>query len=191
MSYIGRVRLALDGVNIDAVNALVVSLIGLYTRRGYLYVAGNGGSASTASHFVTDIGVGSQSRGGGLRAVCLSSNNGVVTATANDEGFGAVFARQVELLANVADVLVLISASGDSPNLVEAAKVGKRLGVEVVALTAFTGGALSALADLSIHVPTAVGDYGPAEDAHLTICHMVTELFRSRLRALNVETPHG
>jgi D-sedoheptulose 7-phosphate isomerase len=126
----------------------------------------------------TDLGVGSHKEGAGLRAICLSDNASVITATANDISFKRVFAEQIELLATRGDVVILISASGSSPNILEAYESAVSVGSSVIALTGFDGGSLRESAAICVHVPTAQGDYGPVEDVHLMINHMLTEMVR-------------
>ena len=108
-----------------------------------------------------------------------------MTALGNDVGFEYTFAKQVQLLGRKDDLLILISASGNSPNLIEAAHEAKKIGMPVVAMTGFDGGRLKQLGDLSIHVSTEVGDYGPVEDAHLAVNHMVTESLRNHFVNVN------
>jgi len=179
-TYLGRVLKALQAIPMDRVTSLVDLLVEARESGHTVLVVGNGGSAATASHMATDLGVGSQRLGCGVRVVSLVDNSAVVTATSNDLGFDDVYAAQVRLLGQPGDVLVAISASGNSPNLLQAAAEAQSQGLKVVAITGFTGGNLCGMADLSIHVPTAEGDYGPAEDAHLVINHMVTDLLRRR-----------
>ncbi len=179
-TYLGRVLRALQSIPMDRVASFVELLVAARELRRTVFLVGNGGSAATASHMATDLGVGSQRLGVGLRVICLVDNSAVLTATSNDVGFEDVYAAQVRLLGQPGDILVAISASGNSPNLLKVAVEAKEQGLSVVALTGFAGGELAGLADTSIHVPTAHGDYGPAEDAHLVINHMVTELLRLR-----------
>lgn len=127
-SYFGRVRAALDGVKADAIDEVAQLLVHARETDSLVLVAGNGGSASTASHMATDLGVGSHKRGMGLRAICLSDNTSVLTATANDISFERVFAEQIELLAAPGDVVILISASGNSQNVIEAHESAVKVG---------------------------------------------------------------
>lgn len=146
-----------------------------------VFIAGNGGSAATASHFATDLGVGSLRRANPIRAISLSDNQAAITATSNDYGYSKIFAEQIELLGRPGDLLITISASGNSTNLIEATKCAKLLGLGTVAITGFDSGELGVISNLNIHVPTRIGSYGVAEDVHMTICHMVTELLRTKI----------
>lgn len=138
-----------------------------------VFIAGNGGSATTASHLVTDLMFGRGLPEPGLRVVGLADNQAVITATANDVAYEEIFARQICRLARPGDVLVLISASGNSPNIVAAAKAARELEVCVIGLSGFDGGALSGLSDVSIHIASPPGAYGPVEDVHLIVNHML------------------
>ena len=113
----------------------------------------------------------------------LCSNQGIVTATAHDLGFEYVFTRQLQILASSGNILVSISASGNSPNIAAAIKWAKASSIFTVALTGFDGGAARTLADVSVHVVSAFGDYGVVKDIHLTICHMVAGNHRTESQA--------
>jgi D-sedoheptulose 7-phosphate isomerase len=139
-----------------------------------IYFAGNGGSAATASHFANDIGIGTKPKNKYFRAVSLCENQSVITAIANDYGYEYIFSKQLEVVINKNDVLVLISASGNSKNLLLAAELAKLKGATTVGLTAFNGGDLAKLVDVSVHIPTEVGEYGVAEDAHMVLDHLIS-----------------
>jgi D-sedoheptulose 7-phosphate isomerase len=146
---------------------------------GTVYIAGNGGSASTASHFATDIGIGSLNRANPVRSVSLCDNTAAITAIANDMDYSSIFAQQLRLLGNQGDLLIVISASGNSDNLLKAVEVASELGMESHSLTGFDGGKLKQLTlGRNIHVETPKGAYGLVEDAHLAICHVITECIR-------------
>lgn len=144
-----------------------------------LYVIGNGGSAATAAHMATDLGVGSLRRNNPVRCISLVENTGVLTATGNDMDFSSIFTQQLKLLGRRGDVLICISASGNSTNLIEAVLEAKSLGVFTVAITGFDGGQLRTIADLNLHTPTRIGSYGVVEDIHSTVSHVLTEVIRS------------
>jgi len=145
-----------------------------------VFIAGNGGSAATASHFATDLGVGSLRKRNPIRAISLSENMSVLTATSNDLDFSEVYSQQLKLHAQQNDIFIAISASGNSKNLINAMAIAKTLQLATVSITGFDGGELSKVSSLSIHIPTKVGSYGVVEDIHLSICHMITELIRSK-----------
>jgi D-sedoheptulose 7-phosphate isomerase len=144
-----------------------------------VYISGNGGSASTASHFATDIGIGSLNRSNPVRSVSLCDNTAAITAIANDMDYSSIFAQQLKLLGKQGDLLIVISASGNSDNLLKAVEVASELGMESHSLTGFDGGKLKQLTlGRNIHVETPKGAYGLVEDAHLAICHVITECIR-------------
>ena len=164
----------------EEVMALGIAINQARKTGGTVYIAGNGGSASTASHFATDIGIGSLNRANPVRSVSLCDNTAAITAIANDMDYSAIFAQQLKLLGKQGDLLILISASGNSDNLIKAVGIASALGIESHSLTGFDGGKLKQLTlGRNIHVETPKGAYGLVEDAHLAICHVITECIRS------------
>jgi len=141
---------------------------------GILFFAGNGGSAADAQHVAAEYVVRHQRKRPGIRAIALSTDNALVTAAANDLGFEQVFARQVTSLCRPNDLLILHSTSGQSPNLLAAARAARALGIPVVALLGRDGGPLLQLADEAIVVPSA--ETGRIQELHLAIEHIVCEL---------------
>jgi len=144
------------------------------------YFLGNGGSASTATHFVNDVSLGSRQFEKPFRAISLCDNQAVITAIANDDGYENIFIQQLQTLAKPGDTIVCISASGNSKNLIKAIEYAKDNNIYVVGLTAFDGGYLKKNCDLNIHVPTKVGEYGPAEDLHMVVCGLIGSYFREK-----------
>ena len=144
------------------------------------FFLGNGGSASTATHFVNDISLGSRQFEKPFRAISLCDNQAVITAIANDDGYENIFLQQLQTLATAGDTIVCISASGNSKNLIKAIEYAGENNIYVVGLTAFDGGYLKDNCDLNIHVPTKIGEYGPAEDLHMVICGLVGSYFRAK-----------
>ena len=140
-----------------------------------IFVIGNGGSASTASHFANDFAFGTRKAGGkAYRMLSLTDNVAFMTAAGNDVGYDLVFVEQLKTLMNPGDVLVAISASGNSPNVVAAVEYANNHGGITVGLTGFDGGQLRDLADVGVHIATPQGDYGPVEDLHLVLDHLVS-----------------
>ena len=144
------------------------------------FFLGNGGSASTATHFVNDVSLGSRQFKKPFRAISLCDNQAVITAIANDDGYENIFLQQLQTLATPGDTIVCISASGNSKNLIKAIEYARENNIYVVGLTAFDGGYLKDNCDLNIHVPTKIGEYGPAEDLHMVICGLVGSYFRAK-----------
>jgi D-sedoheptulose 7-phosphate isomerase len=148
-----------------------------------IFLLGNGGSASTASHFANDLGLGPRVLGGSaFRALSLTDNNAFVTAAGNDLGYETIFVEQLKTLMVRGDVVVGISASGNSPNVVKAIEYAKAHRAFTVGLTGFSGGKLRELVDEAIHIATPAGDYGPVEDLHLVLDHLLTS-YLARLTA--------
>jgi D-sedoheptulose 7-phosphate isomerase len=145
-----------------------------------VFFAGNGGSAAHAQHVATEYVV--RYRPVARRAVpalALSTDSSLLTAAGNDLGFDAIFARQVEAHGRPGDLLVLVSTSGGSPNLLRAAETARRLGVRTVGLLAKGGGALGALVDHAVIVPT--DDAGLAQEIQLAVDHFVCALVEPTL----------
>ncbi len=176
--YLGQLTSALTEYPIERVlevgNILIKNL-----DQGTLYVAGNGGSASTASHMATDLGVGSLRRNNPLRIVSLVDNTAVLTATANDLAFDQVFSQQLKLLGRKGDIFICFSASGNSKNLLNAVEEAKRIEITTISVTGFNGGLLKDICDFNIHIETPIGSYGVVEDIHSPVSHMLTEIVRS------------
>ena len=147
-----------------------------------IFFIGNGESASTASHFVNDISLGSRQFEKPFRAISLCDNQAVITAIGNDDGYENIFLQQLQTQAKAGDVLVAISASGNSPNIIKAINWAKDNDLTTVGLSAFDGGMLAKLSNLNIHVPTKIGEYGPAEDLHMVICGLVGSFFRAHFK---------
>ncbi|MDD4907509.1 MAG: SIS domain-containing protein [Candidatus Omnitrophica bacterium] len=171
--------------NIDAVRVHDVINCFLEARRNNktIYFAGNGGSAATASHFAQDLDeVGRKITGMGFRTQSINDNVAALTAIGNDYGYENIFSMQIQYNFNPGDVLVVISASGNSPNVVNAVKLAKEKGGTTVGLVGFTGGKLAGLCDHLIHIKSEIGEYGPVEDLHLVLDHMITSYFIAALK---------
>lgn len=169
---------AISAVDLTAVQSVVEELLSIRQSGSTVFIAGNGGSAATASHMATDLMLGSQLSDPPLRVISLSDNTSLITATGNDLSFERVFSRQLASMAREKDLLIVVSASGNSPNLVSCVQTAQDLNVGTVAFTGFDGGILSQMVDLSVHVPTLEGAYGPVEDVHLSLNHMITECLK-------------
>ena len=141
---------------------------------GKVVFFGNGGSAADAQHLAAELVVRLRRQRAGMPALALTTNTSILTATANDFGFEQVFSRQIEALVAPQDVLVAISTSGESPNVLRGAEAGRKQGAFVVAMTGETGGALAARVDLLVNVPSR--DAQRIQEAHITIGHIVCSL---------------
>jgi D-sedoheptulose 7-phosphate isomerase len=146
---------------------------------GTLYFCGNGGSAADAQHIATEYVVRYMKNRRAYPAIALTTDTSLLTAAGNDLGFDQIFARQVEAFCKPADLLIIHSTSGASPNVLRAAEAAKKKGVPVLAFSSRDGGALKALADHSVIVPTTRTDR--AQEVHLCIEHVICELVESAL----------
>lgn len=173
--YLRNYEQLLRRVDLDAIERVVQHLRVARDLEATIFVAGNGGSAATASHWVNDLGKATKNSGRrAIRTMSLSDNIPWLTALANDEGYERVFSGQLENFARKGDVLVVISASGNSPNLVRAVEMARESGVTTVGLLGFDGGVLKDAVDDCIWLPTEKGMYGLVEDSHTMLCHILT-----------------
>ncbi len=172
--YLDRVKRLLDTLDPEAIGALIEALLVARANGATVWLLGNGGSAATAQHFASDLLTSVRLAERPFRAICLSDNVAALTAIANDYGYSEVFARQLTGRVAPGDLVVAISASGSSENVLAAARVARAAGAQVAALTGFDGGQLRSLAHLHVHVGSAPGEYGPTEDLHMVVKHLVS-----------------
>ncbi len=189
--YFTHVANVLERIDRCEVGAFIETLLDARERGARVFFIGNGGSAATASHFANDIAIGSGDYDRPFRALSLTDNVAVLTALGNDFGYEEIFVRQLRVLAEEGDVLVAISASGNSPNLVVAMEYAVSAGLKSVALTAFDGGRIRTMADQGVHVPTEAGEYGPGEDAHMVLDHLVGAFLMRVVRSGRTDEPAG
>lgn len=176
--YTAQMTQILSGLDRDAIADFITLLLQARKKGNNIYFIGNGGSASTATHFTNDLAACTPPKTPPFRAVSLTDNHAVMTAISNDYGYVNVFVKQLESLYSEDDLLVAISASGNSANVLKAVEYAKQRGGITIGLTGFDGGKLKDLADHVIHVPTANGEYGPVEDTHLMINHLIGTYLR-------------
>ncbi|MGH7507383.1 MAG: D-sedoheptulose-7-phosphate isomerase, partial [Longimicrobiales bacterium] len=173
--YLTYFRALLEQIDMDQVETVVRRIRRARDAGATIYVAGNGGSAATATHLANDLGKATKRSGcRPIRVMCLSDNVSWLTALANDEGYERVFTGQLENFARPGDVLIVISASGNSPNLVNAVNFARSWGLVTIGLLGFDGGALRHRVDESLCVLTEIGAYGPVESAHSVLCDIIT-----------------
>jgi D-sedoheptulose 7-phosphate isomerase len=172
-AYLGYVQSVLQQIDPVEIGRFVTTLLDARERGTAVFFIGNGGSAATASHFANDLSIGTNEYDKPFRAVSLTDNVPVITAIGNDFGYEDIFVRQLRVLGKRGDVVVGISASGNSPNLLKTFEYARSAGIKTVAITAFDGGKMKAIADEGIHVTTGLKEYGPAEDAHMVLDHLV------------------
>jgi D-sedoheptulose 7-phosphate isomerase len=176
--------LAVQGVLARLDHAIVDRMVDVIWR-GYeqgrtLFLFGNGGSAALASHFACDIGKGTiTGKRRRLKTLALTDNVALITAWANDKAYDAIFAEQLESLTDKGDIVLAISGSGNSPNVIRGLEAARRLGAETLVLTGFEGGRAKPLADLCLVVPS--DSMQLIEDAHLCATHAIFLAIRQRM----------
>lgn len=170
--YLGRLEEILASLNHDEISRFMDALLAARDRGSRIFFIGNGGSAATASHFANDVGIGTRSWQKPFQAIALTDNVAVMTAIGNDYGYDQIFTLQLKTLLKPDDVVVAISASGNSPNVLRAIEYANEKGALTIGLTGFDGGELRKRAQLSVHVPSQKGEYGPVEDVHMIFDHL-------------------
>jgi len=165
----------LNRLNTDAIEKFIDELNAARTHQNTIFFIGNGGSASTALHMANDLSLGSRTYDKTLpfRSLALTSNTAVMTAIGNDHGYRNLFVYQLGIHYRPGDKLVAISASGNSSNVITAVKWVKKQGGTVIGMVGFDGGKLKNICDIVIHVKTAKGEYGPVEDIHIIMDHLI------------------
>ena len=172
--YLTRLSQILDDIDADVVSDIVNTFEETIKNKSRIYILGNGGSAATASHIVNDLGAGLRRRGIiNFDVTSLGDNSPVITAIANDIGYENIFYMQMKGHINANDVVVAISCSGDSPNIIKAADYAKNLGCKIIGVTGFNGGYLKKISNINFHVDAPEGEYGLVEDAHMILDHII------------------
>lgn len=173
-AYQVTLNAAMQGHDWSDVGRLAETLEACWRDDRQLFLCGNGGSAANAVHLANDFLYGvDKPAGRGLRVTALAANTAVLTCLANDVAYAEVYALQLAALARRGDVLIVLSGSGNSPNIVRALEKGRELGLITVAILGYSGGKCLKLADYSIHF--AVDDMQVAEDLQMMVGHMVMQ----------------
>src|SRR5246500_2646068 len=185
-AFLERVGQELQHINPAEVRALADAIFECYEHRRTVFICGNGGSGSNSSHFCEDLGKGTlrredfeNDRKKRLRVLSLTDNTPYILAWGNDEGFDRVFVEQLKNLAQPGDLLIAISGSGNSPNVLKAVEWAHRHNLRTFGCTGFNGGKLRALAQKNLHVP--LDDMGIVETIHLAAFHWVVDNLHARL----------
>jgi D-sedoheptulose 7-phosphate isomerase len=185
-AFLDRVGQELARIDPAEVKALADAVYESYQRGKFIFLCGNGGSGSNCSHFCEDLGKGTlrredfdNDRRKRLRIVSLTDNTPYILAWGNDEGFDRVFVEQLKNLANPGDLLIAISGSGNSPNVLRAVEWANKSGLKTFGCTGFSGGKLRTLAQQGLYVP--LDDMGIVESIHLTAFHWVVDDLHRRI----------
>jgi D-sedoheptulose 7-phosphate isomerase len=185
-AFLERVGQELLRVDIGQIQNLADLIYECYLNDHFVFICGNGGSGSNASHFCEDLGKSTLKREDflndekkRLKVLSLTDNTPYILAWANDEGFDRVFVEQLKNLAGPGDLLIAISGSGNSPNILKAVEWANRRGLTTLGCTGFGGGKLKSLAQHNLHVP--IDDMGIVESIHLTVFHWVLDHLYARI----------
>ena len=179
--YLDYLQEIFKKLEMKQIQQLIEILMAARSRESTIFFIGNGGSASTASHFANDISLGTRAIKPPFRAISLCDNVSILSAIGNDFGYDQVFVKQLEVLMKKDDVVVVISASGNSPNIIKAVEYANQNKGITFGLIGFNGGKVAKLTKYQIHVPSCNGEYGPVEDTHMVIDHLVSSYIRLSL----------
>ncbi len=176
-TYIKELITLLQNIDNDKIIQIIEAL---NNTKGKIYILGNGGSAATSSHMVNDLGVGLTRRDiKSFNIESLSDNTAVCTAIANDTGYENIFYYQIKNKITSDDLLLAISCSGNSANIIKAVEYAKDLKVPIIGITGFDGGKLKILSNISFHIETDTNAYGLVEDLHMILNHIIYSYFIS------------
>ncbi len=178
--YARRLQAVLGNYDWSPVAALAGDLLRCWKGGNQVFLCGNGGSAGNAVHLANDFLYGiSKVHGSGLRVHALPANTAVLTCLANDEGYDSIYSLQLAVQARAGDLLITLSGSGNSPNILKVMEQAKKMQVKTYAILGYSGGKAKAMADVPIHF--AVDDMQIAEDMQLVVGHMIMQwLYQNR-----------
>ncbi len=172
--YMDLFRRLLDGIDLGALERATDLIRAARDSGNLVFIAGNGGSAATATHLANDFGKATKTSGmPAIRPLSMSDNVSWLTALGNDEGYERVFVGQMENFAKPGDLLIVISASGNSRNLVQAVEFARKAGMKSIGILGFQGGVLKDMVDEAIWLPSPAGAYGPVESAHCVVVDLI------------------
>jgi D-sedoheptulose 7-phosphate isomerase len=186
--YISTLQLTMDQLPRQLIVAVIDLLQQARRKSSQVFILGNGGSASTASHFACDLAKNTRQEGlPHFRVIGLTDNMALFSALANDEGYENVFSEQLANLVRPGDVVIAISASGNSKNVIQAAEAAHRHQATVIGFTGFDGGRLGQLANINIHVNSNIIEH--VEDIHLMLEHLIVKTIKEQVQlSVNVTT---
>lgn len=178
--YLSRLSQVIDELNLQQIQIVMEKLIETYKREGFVYIFGNGGSAATASHFVNDFNKGvSENMEKRFRFCCLNDNISSIMAIANDISYTKIFQFQLKNYLKPGDLVIGISGSGNSENVIEGIRYAKAKKIDTIAMVGYDGGHLKKIADYCIHIPSF--DMQKVEDIHLMIEHIMMSILKEYL----------
>lgn len=172
--YLSYFALILEQLDPAVIEQIIDSLEAAAERGSTIYLIGNGGSAANASHMANDLAFGATLDGfPPFRVVTLADNVSIMTAIANDTDYSEIFVRQLRNMLKPEDVIIALSVSGNSPNVVKGVQFANDVGAVTIGCGGFDGGELSRLADIYLYVPSKRGEYGPVEDVMMVLDHLI------------------
>ena len=175
--YMNELQATIERLPEEPIEEAIQLLASARLERRQVFIMGNGGSASTSTHFVCDLAKNTRHADlPSFRVIGLADNMAIVSALANDEGYDQVFAQQLAAHLQPGDIVIAISASGNSPNVVNAVEMANCMGATTIGLTGFDGGRLKTLVDLDVHVASTVIEH--VEDIHLMLEHLICKELR-------------
>ena len=178
--YIEKEKGVLDCLNADAINLAMNEIVRARDEKNQIFIMGNGGSAATASHYTGDFNKGlSLDREKKFRFYCLNDNVATVLSLANDLCYEEIFVQQLKNFMDPGDIVIAISGSGNSENIIRAVRYAKEKGNLVIGLTGYDGGKLKELSDIQLHVP--IHDMQITEDIHMIYDHLIMSIFYKTL----------
>jgi D-sedoheptulose 7-phosphate isomerase len=174
IEYVKNLTSILEKINTKNIQNMILLLEESIKNKSKIYVLGNGGSSATASHMVGDLGAGLRRRDIiNFDIINLSDNVATTSAIANDIGFENIFYMQLKGILRKNDIVIALSCSGNSPNIIKAINYAKEVGSKVIGFTGFDGGELKKKCDISFHVQTPKNEYGLVEDVHMVLDHII------------------
>jgi D-sedoheptulose 7-phosphate isomerase len=175
--YLDTLKATIDKISKESVEKVIQLLFKAYTENKQIFIVGNGGSASTASHFACDLSKGTLQRiyddnEKRFRIISLTDNVAILTAIGNDLSYDDIFSQQFKNLVNKGDIIIAITGSGNSQNIINAVKTASNAGAITIGFLGFDGGKVKELLDHYIHIPS--DHYGQIEDMHMILAHMIS-----------------
>jgi len=187
-NYLSYLSQSFRDIKADEIDAMIDHIFNAFEKQKMIFVIGNGGSAANASHFAQDLAKGTKTKNDNskrIRALSLTDNLAFISALGNDEGYESIFEQQLKTFASEGDLLIAISGSGNSPNIIKAIEWGNGNGLTTIGITGFDGGLLHKTNKLSIHIP--LNDMCTVESIHSIILHYaVIELKKKMEKEQNI-----
>ncbi len=184
-NYTSKIEKVFTDTNIKEIEILASFMLNVWKTKKTIYICGNGGSAGNAIHLANDFNYGiNKAKGIGLRIEALPANSSVITCIANDEGYEKIFSQQLRVKADKDDLLIVLSGSGNSPNILNALEVGNELGMNTFAILGYNGGKSKLIANHSIHFE--INDMQISEDLQLIVGHILMQWLCEKATEVNL-----